>query len=100
MKRSLVFLLVVGATTALVAGSASAAIRITRINFDPSGPDDDSNLIHEHVVIKNLGDIRLSIRGWRIHDAGRDHVYRFGRIRLHPRQCAIVVTGKGDDFQR
>ena len=97
MRRTaigIVVVLVVG-----MAAPASAAIKILRLHFDPPGADDGSNasLNQEYIVIKNTGDTKRSITGWRLHDAGRDHVYVFGQTPLEPKECAVLRTGPGGD---
>ncbi len=67
-------------------------VTLSRIRFDPPGPDTGSNgsLNAEYVVITNSGTSPVSITGWALRDA-EGHVYRFrgftlqghGRVRVH-----------------
>lgn len=61
-----------------LATTASAAIKITRINFDSPGSDTGSNasLNAEWIRIKNTGATARKLGGWRIRDAA-GHVYVF-----------------------
>ena len=91
------------------AAPANAALSITKIHFNPSGPDSgDSNHIRkEIVVIKNTGSRAVRLDGWRIHDAGREHVYVFGDrsrgddvfidVRLRPGDYVRLHSGRGQD---
>jgi hypothetical protein len=96
MKR-VVAMAVVVALSLILAAPADAAI--LRIHFDPPGKDDGSGMSfnQEYIVIKNTGDSKRSITGWRIHDAGRDHTYVFGQTPLEPGECAVLRTGVGGD---
>jgi hypothetical protein len=98
MKRKIVISIVLGLAVA-TAAPATAAIKIIRIHFDPPGEDDGSagSLNQEYIVIKNTVESKRSITGWRIHDAGRDHVYVFGQTPLEPGECAVLRTGVGGD---
>jgi hypothetical protein len=84
----------------LAPGPADAAIEISRINFDPRGRESASNenLNREYIVLTNTGDARQNIEGWKIHDRGRDHVYRFlRRTVLRPQEYVYVNSGRGAD---
>ena len=85
MKRLVVLALVIALTSA-VAAPAAARLRIVKINFDPRGADDGSNrhLNKEFVYLVNRGDRPVQLRGWKVFDAGRDHVYRFRSLYLDP----------------
>ncbi len=78
---------------------ASGKIVITRINFDPKGRHTGNNghLNREYVSIWNSGERARRLRGWKIHDRGRDHVYRFRRLTLQPGDTVTLHTGNGDD---
>lgn len=89
--------------------SASAAIRIKRINFDPTGADSATNrhLNKEWIIIKNTSHKVRRLDGWKLHDRRRDHTYVFGDrsqgddvftdIRLEPRGYIRLHTGQGQD---
>ena len=105
MKRMMILVL----AFLLVGAPASAAIRITRINFNPDGRDTGTkeHLRKEFIVIKNTGARRVLIDGWRLHDAGRDHTYEFGNtdrwpdaftdLRLKPGEFVRLHSGRGQD---
>jgi hypothetical protein len=67
MQRSLVAV-VTGLLVAVIALPASAAIRITKVQYDPPGSDTGSNssLNAEWVKIKNTGDKAKSLRRWKL----------------------------------
>ena len=99
----------VAALLVAVAAPAHAAIEITKIQFNPSGRDTGTNrhLREEMVVIKNTGSRAVRLDGWRIVDAGRDHVYVYGDlnrrddvftdIRLRPGGYVRIHSGRGQD---
>jgi hypothetical protein len=76
--------------------SASAAIRIKRIYFDPPGSDTGSNINQEYVVIKNTGNRRKNLTGWRLRDPA-GHVYTFPEFRLRPDRVVRIHTGDGNN---
>lgn len=81
------------------AAPAQAAIEIRRINFNPDGRDngDNSHLNREYVYLVNTGSRPVQLRGWKIFDRGRAHVYRFGALYLRPEETVHLRTGRGDD---
>ena len=93
----------------VAAAPAYAALTITKIYFNPVGADsgDPGHIRKEIVVIKNTGSHAVRLDGWRIHDAGRDHVYVFGDrrrgddvftdVKLRPREYVRVHSGRGQD---
>lgn len=99
MKRSLLCLLVGVVVLLAMTGPAAAAIKIKRINFDPAGRDTGTNahLNQEVIVIENTGARGRSLDGWKLHDKGRDHLYRFSGLRLNPGDIVTLHTGIGDD---
>jgi hypothetical protein len=81
--------------------TASAAIRIDRIYYDPPGNDTGSNssLNAEWIRLKNTGPSGRSLTNWTIRDdAG--HVYRFGTYRLGAGKTVMVHTGSGSNSAR
>ena len=109
MKRVRTISICVVGALILGAGPASAAMEVRKIAFDPAGPDsgDAGHLRKELVVIKNTGSRAVTLDGWRIFDAGRDHVYVFGDrsrgndvftdIRLRPGEYVRIHSGRGQD---
>ena len=109
MKRSTIAIVVTITMSLVTASSASAAIRIVKINFDPTGSDSGANrhLNREFIVIKNTGDRTRTIDGLKLHDRGRDHSYVFGdesqgedvftNIRLEPGGFIRLHSGQGQD---
>jgi hypothetical protein len=96
--RSAVAVLSALAVVVLAAPAASAAIRITRINYDSPGRDTRSNasLNAEWICLENTGGSTRQLRGWTISDAAR-HVYRFQRFRLRAGRTVTIHTGDGTD---
>ena len=97
LKRLLVLV-----TTIMCIGAAPAfagGIEITRIAFNPKGADDGSNrhLNKETVYLRNTGNRTIDMSGWKLHDAGRDHVYRFGDLRVEPGDIVRIHSGRGND---
>ena len=94
------FLVAVTTVMVLLAGPAHAEIEITEIKFDPRGRERASNrnLNREYIKITNTGDTRQDLRGWKIHDRSRDHVFRFRRRTvLRPDEYTYVFSGRGAD---
>jgi hypothetical protein len=85
-----------------LAPASGAAIRIVKINFDPAGADTGSNtsLNAEWIRLKNTGTRARTLTGWRVHDRGRDHVYKFGTYRLGAGNTVTIHTGKGSNTAR
>jgi hypothetical protein len=79
-------------------GQAFAAIKITKIYFDSPGSDAGSNasLNAEYVVLKNTGNERVQIQGWKIRDIA-GHVYRFPSTKLGAGKSVTLHTGPGSD---
>lgn len=86
---------IVAVTTLVLATTpASAAIRITRIYFDPPASDTGSNINQEYLVIKNTGARAKALTGWRLRDRA-GHVYTFPTFRLRPGRVVRIHTGSG-----
>jgi hypothetical protein len=81
----------------LSAHRGAGGMQIISINFDPDGADDGSNrhLNKEWILLVNRGNRAVQLRGWKVIDAGRDHVYRFGSIYLEPDAGVRLRTGRG-----
>lgn len=97
MRRTFIGLLT--AVLVLVATStASGAIKITTIRFDPPGNDTGSasSLRAEWIRIKNTGTSKKSLNGWTIRDKS-NHVYRFDGFTLRPGKSVTLHTGSGND---
>lgn len=91
-------LLLVGAFL-LSSVPANARMRLHTIAFDPSGQDDGTNrsLNREWIYLINKGSNDVQMRGWRIVDLGRAHVYRFGSLLLSPGDTVKLHSGRGSD---
>ena len=89
------------AVVVLISGAAPAfgAIELTRINYNPAGRDTGTraHLNKEVVVVTNTGSRSRSLDGWRLHDRGRKHVYRFSDLTLRPGEYVRLHSGEGDD---
>lgn len=77
--------------------SALAAIRITKIAFDPAGTDSGSNasLNSEWILLKNTGSSAKQLDGWKLLDRGPDHRYRFGAISVAGGDLVKLHSGTG-----
>lgn len=97
MRRIIILLLV--SASLLAAPPAHAAMKIRTIAFDPAGRDDGTNrsLNKEWIYIVNTGPSDIQLRGWKIVDAGRDHVYRFPSLFVQDGDTIRLHTGRGRD---
>jgi hypothetical protein len=71
------------------------------MRYNAPGADSDSrrSLNGERIRIRNSGDQRVSIKGWTIHDAGRDNTYTFPYdVKLRPGEYMVLYTGPGPDL--
>jgi hypothetical protein len=82
----------------MMASAASAAIKISKIQYDSPGSDDGSNasLNNEYVVIENTGSSVRRLEGYVLRDEA-GHVYEFGTFRLAAGKSVTVHTGKGSN---
>jgi hypothetical protein len=80
----------------LMAGPASAAVKVTKIHGDSPGSDGGSNksLNAERVVIRNTGSSAVQLKGWTLRDPA-SHVYRFGSFSLGAGKTVSIHTGDG-----
>ena len=71
--------------------------RITAVYFDSPGSDQGSNssINAEYVRIKNTTRHRITLTGWTVHDSGKVHNYRFGRLTLDPSATVTLHSGVG-----
>ena len=71
-------------------------IRITRVSYDPPGPDtgSDAHLNREWVATKNFGQQTHQLGGWTLRDTS-GHVFHFPQFRLRPNTTVTVHTGDG-----
>jgi hypothetical protein len=83
----------------MAAPPAGAAMKIKRIAFNPPGEDSGTNrhLVREYVYLVNTGPNDVQLRGWKVIDRGRDHVYRFSSLFLEPGDTIHLRTGRGSD---
>jgi hypothetical protein len=86
----------------MAGGVALAASRTQVIGLRCDAPgDDNKNLNAEYAVVKNLSTKSVLLAGWRIHDAGKTHIYTFpAGFKLGPKaqgrkSVVWVHTGKG-----
>lgn len=85
-------------TSSAPAGSDRVAkpIRITRVSYDPPGPDSGNNadINREWVAIKSFGQRPRQLKGWTLRDAS-GHVFLFPAYRLPPNTTVVVHPGDG-----
>ena len=79
------------------AAPATASMEIRRVQFDPFGEDTGSNrhLNREYIYLVNTGNNAKQLRGWKVFDRDRDHVYRFTSVLLDPGDTIRLRTGRG-----
>lgn len=85
----------------VMAAPANAAIKITKIDFDPPGADisSDPRVAGEYIRFKNTGTTTKSMAGWRVFDLGREHRYVFSaRIEVGPGSTVTLYTGRGENL--
>ena len=78
----------------LPAASATAAIKITKIQYEP--PLEGTRLNREFVVIKNTGSARVTLTDWTLRNTSGD-VVTFPIFRLHSEARVTIHTGQGND---
>jgi hypothetical protein len=78
----------------LPAASATAAIKITKIQYEP--PFEGTRLNREFVVIKNTGSARVNLTDWSLRNTSGD-VFTFLTFRLHSGARVTIHTGQGND---
>ena len=71
-----------------LAAEASAAVKITKINYK------SSKVNGEYVVIKNTGTKTVALTGWTLRDLA-NHVYKFPTFSIKPGKVVTVYSGKG-----
>ena len=99
MARALRILGVTAATSLILATSASAAVSIRKIYYNPPGTDTTAKLNEEFISLKNTGARSKAITGWRIRDAS-GHAYKFGTYKLCGGCTVKVHTGHGTNTRR
>lgn len=89
---------VVGLLLVTLTGVASAAITITKIQYDPPGTDTGSNahLNKEFVVIKNTGNSAVNLDGWLLKDRA-GHRFDFVSFTIRAGRSVTIHTGSGTD---
>lgn len=99
MNKTILLVLVLVIFIVVAADPASAAMEIRRINFNPDGRDSatNSHLNREYIYLVNTGPRAEQLRGWKLFDRGRDHVYRFGALYLEPGDTIRLRSGRGND---
>lgn len=78
----------------------ASPLRFTYIQYDSPGndlPPTNAKLNAEFVTIHNPTSIARPLTGFRVHDLGPDHIYRFGTFRLGPGKSVRLHTGKGQN---
>jgi Lamin Tail Domain/Right handed beta helix region len=102
-SKSLIIALIIAATVVLPAGPSNAApaIEIESIVYNPGGKDTGTNshLNKEKIIVRNLGDRTINLRGWRISDSDGKK-YRFGSFNLAADSKVVLHSGRGHDTRR
>ena len=100
MKRIVIALGCTAVALSLVT-AAAGAIRIDKIYFDSPGSDNGSNssLNDEWIRLKNKGNSKKSLQGWKIRDKA-GHVYTFGSYKLGAGKTVTIHTGSGSNSAR
>ena len=98
LRRTIVAL---GAIAVLLAGSASAsaAIKIKEIEFNPPGPDTGTNahINEEYIMFTNTGNTTVMLNRWTVRDAD-GNVFRFGSDDRIPAHTDLMIhTGRGSE---
>lgn len=73
-------------------GPMSSLIRITHVEYNPSGPD----LAGEYVTVKNLGGVPVDLTKWTLNDLSK-HVFEFPRFTLSAGASVRVWTKQGSN---
>jgi hypothetical protein len=100
LPRFVTVAVIVGALVGLLAPTAHAnasKLQFGRIQYDTPGADTpvtNAKLVAEYVVVKNLGTVAKSLKGFTVRDA-QNHVYTFGTFTLGAGKAVLVHTGKG-----
>ena len=79
--------------------SASAAIKISEIEFNPPGPDTGTNahLNEEYIMFTNTGNTTVMLNDWTVRDAD-GNVFRFGPDDRIPAHANLIIhTGHGSE---
>lgn len=78
--------------------SSPAKIAIDRAcsQPDPAG-DDNQVLTEEYICLVNRGDAPVELKGWKVHDEGRNSEYTFRALTLAPGATVKLRTGKGEN---
>lgn len=75
----------------------TGGVVISALQFDPPGPDEGDNLIHEWVELTNRNDEPVDLTGYRLEDrSGHGFEFPDGFI-LEPGASVKVRTGEGED---
>ena len=79
--------------------SASAAIKISEIEFNPPGPDTGTNahLNEEYIMFTNTGNTTVMLNDWTVRDAD-GNVFHFGPDDRIPAHADLMIhTGRGSE---
>ena len=80
-----------------LAPSSLAAIRFTRIYYNPPGDDvqKNSQIVKEYVELKNTGRGPVALTNWKIIDVDDRKVFKFPTFTLAPGAIVRVRSGVG-----
>ena len=92
--RTWMIVVVTAVLFVLPAASATAAIKITKIRYDP--PAEGTRLNGEFVVIKNTSSARVTLTDWTLRNTSGD-VFTFPIFQLHSGARVTIHTGQGND---
>jgi len=73
--------------------TSTISVEIVYVHYDAEG-NDNYNLNDEYVVIKNVGDVSVDLKGWVLKDEA-EHTFTFPSIILEPGETVIVYSGSG-----
>lgn len=98
MRRVIVLVIILMLVPVVaVPAVAAASIIISKAHYDARGNDNyRENLNDEYVVFKNNTSRAISMKGYKVHDEGREHLYRFPQAyKLRAGKSVTLHTGQG-----
>lgn len=87
---------IVRGTTTTPTQSSAGTLKVTKIVFDPPGPDTTENANDEYVVVTNSSTVTVHTAGWTLLDAA-NHKFTFSARTVAPGASLTVRSGSGTD---